>query len=345
MDTSQSSLFLRACRGESTPSTPIWIMRQAGRVLQPYRELRARYDSIQTLFTTPDLAAEITLMPIDLLGVDAAILFTDLVTPLGPLGSPFTYAPGPVFADPIRSRQDLEKLRIVDMETDLHYVMETIDLVCERLPAHIPLIGYAGSPFTLATWLVEGRSAKDWPTFRAMIIEDPALAHDLLAKLTDLSIAFLQAQVRHGAQAIQIFDTSVGVLSSATFADFVLPYLQRMNTALKDLNIPRIYFPLGASHCQQHFAEVGADILSIDWRIEIDRAYELLGSGAVIQGNLDPCILYAQQETIEKGVQTTLAKAAGRPHIFNLGHGLQPDMPYENVRFLVDAVHRLSATT
>lgn len=345
IDASQSSLFLRACRGESTSSTPIWIMRQAGRVLQPYRDLRARYDSIQTLFTTPDLAAEITLMPIDLLGVDAAILFTDLVTPLGPLGSPFTYAPGPVFSAPIRSRQDLDKLRVVDPETDLHYVMETVDLVCEQLPAHIPLIGYAGSPFTLATWLVEGRSAKDFPAFRAMIFEDPALAHDLMAKLTDLSISFLRAQVRHGAQAIQIFDTSVGVLSAGTFADFVLPYLQRINAELADLNVPRIYFPLGASHCQQFFSAVGADVLSIDWRIEIDRAYDLLGSGAIIQGNLDPCLLYAQPETIEKGVAATLAQVAGRPHIFNLGHGLQPDMPYENVRFLVDAVHRLSAST
>jgi uroporphyrinogen decarboxylase len=340
----EPSLFLRACRGESTPSTPIWIMRQAGRVLKPYRDLRAQHESIQTLFTTPDLAAEITLMPIELLDVDAAILFTDLVTPLGPLGSPFTYAPGPVFSSPIRSRQDLDQLRIVDPETDLDYVMKTIDLVCSQLPKHIPLIGYAGSPFTLATWLVEGRSAKDFPAFRAMMFNDPTLAHDLLSKLTDLVISFLKAQVHHGAQAIQIFDTSVGVLSPAAFADFVLPYLQRINSELEGLGVPRIYFPLGAAHSQQHFAHVGSDVLSIDWRLDIDQVYQMLGQSGVIQGNLDPCVLYAHQETIESEVQTTLNKVAGRPHIFNLGHGLQPDMPYENVRFLVDAVHRLSSS-
>ena len=343
-DPSDSNLFLRACRGQSTSSTPIWIMRQAGRVLKPYRDLRSQHESIQTLFTTPDLAAEITLMPIDLLGVDAAILFTDLVTPLGPLGNPFTYAPGPVFSAPIRSRQDLDRLRIVDPETDLAYVMKTIDLVCEQLPPHIPLIGYAGSPFTLATWLVEGRSAKDWPTFRAMMLSNPALAHDLLEKLADLVISFLKAQIQHGAQAIQIFDTSVGVLSAKAFSDFVLPNLQRIHSAIEDLGVPRIYFPLGAAHSQPHFTQVGADVLSIDWRMDIDQAYQLMGEKAVIQGNLDPCLLYAQQETIESEVQKTLADVAGRPHIFNLGHGLQPDMPYENVRFLVDAVHRLSAS-
>ncbi len=337
------SLFLRACRGEKVSPTPIWIMRQAGRVLAPYRELRAKYDSIQTLFTTPDLAADITLMPIDLLGVDAAILFTDLVTPLGPLGSPFTYAPGPVFSKPVRTRSDVERLQNVDPESDLHYVVETVRQVCQRLPAHIPLIGYAGSPFTLATWLVEGHSSKDFPAFRAMIKDDPALAHDLMAKLTELVISFTSAQVRHGARAIQLFDTSIGLLSAADFNEFALPYLQQINHSLGALAIPRIYFPLGAAHCLPHFPAVGADVLSIDWRLDLARVYDVLGPEGVVQGNLDPCILYARPEVIEREVQQILCSAADRPHIFNLGHGLHPDMPYENVKFLVETVHRLSA--
>jgi uroporphyrinogen decarboxylase len=305
--------------------------------------LRAKYDSIQTLFTTPELAADITIMPIDLLGVDAAILFTDLVTPLGPFGSPFTYAPGPVFSTPVRTRNDVEQLHAIDPESDLNYVAETVQLVCQRLPTHIPLIGYAGSPFTLAAWLVEGRSSKDFPAFRAMIKDDPALAHDLMAKLTELVISFTRLQVRHGARAIQLFDTSIGVLSAADYCEFVLPYLAQINSSLGELSVPRIYFPLGAAHCLPHFPAVGADVLSIDWRLELARVYDVLGAGSVVQGNLDPCILYARREVIEREVQQVLDAAAGRPHIFNLGHGLQPDMPCENVKFLVETVHRLSA--
>ncbi len=334
---------MRACRGQAVSQTPIWIMRQAGRVLKPYRDLREQHSSIQTLFTTPDLAAQITLMPIDLLGVDAAILFTDLVTPLEPLGCPFTYAPGPVFASPVRSQSDIDSLRPVDPETDLSYVLETIDLVCSSLPKHIPLIGYAGSPFTLATWLVEGRSSKDFSAFRAMMHSAPEAAHQLMQHLTDLVISFLSAQVAHGAQAVQIFDTSVGVLSANSFSQFVLPYIKRINEALAPLNVPRIYFPLAATHCLPLFSQTGADVLSIDWRVDIDAAYGALGTNAVLQGNLDPSVLYADQKTIANEVGKTLQKVAHRPHIFNLGHGLQPDMPYENVAFLVSEVHRQSS--
>lgn len=335
--------FISACRGHAVSQTPVWIMRQAGRVLKPYRDLRAQHPSIQTLFTTPDLAAHITLMPIEMLGVDAAILFTDLVTPLEPLGCPFSYAPGPVFASPVRSQSDIDALRTVDPETDLDYVLKTIDLVCADLPPHIPLIGYAGSPFTLATWLVEGRSSKDFSAFRSMMHSAPNAARQLMERLTDLVISFLTAQVAHGAQAVQIFDTSVGVLSAHSFGQFVLPYIKRINEALAPLNVPRIYFPLAAPHCLPLFAETGTDVLSIDWRIEIDDAYSALGRGAVVQGNLDPSVLYADRETISAEVGKTLAKVANRPHIFNLGHGLQPDMPCENVAFLVSEVHRQSS--
>jgi len=339
---SLDNLFLRACNGLSVKKTPVWIMRQAGRVLQPYRAIRAKYNSIQTLFTTPELAAEITLMPIDMLRVDAAILFTDLVTPLGPLGCPFTYAPGPIFEKPVRTQADIQSLNSVIPEQDLSYVGTTIDIVCKNLPAHIPLIGYAGSPFTLATWLVEGKSSKDFSAFRAMIHSDPTSAHLLMKRLTALVISFLRYQVAHGARALQLFDTSIGVLSSGDFKSFVLPYLQQINGALADLSVPRIYFPLAGSHFLSFSAQTRADILSIDWRTDINAAYKAMGDNAIIQGNLDPTILYADKQTITGAVTRTLEQVQGRSHIFNLGHGLQPDMPYENVAFLISEVHRLS---
>ena len=339
---SPNNLFLRACNGLTVTKTPVWIMRQAGRVLEPYRALRAKHDSIQTLFTTPELAAEITLMPIDMLKVDAAILFTDLVTPLGPLGCPFTYAPGPIFEKPVRTQTDIQRLNNVIPDQDLSYVGTTIDLVCENLPEHIPLIGYAGSPFTLATWLVEGKSSKDFSSFRAMIHSEPNSAHLLMERLTTLVISFLRFQVAHGASALQIFDTSIGVLSSGVFKSFVLPYLQQINEALADLDVPRIYFPLAGSHFLPFSAETGTDILSIDWRTDINAAYGAMGENAIIQGNLDPTILYAEKQTITEAVIAILEQVQGRAHIFNLGHGLQPDMPYENVVFLISEVHRLS---
>jgi len=337
-----SHLFSKASRGLSVTQTPVWIMRQAGRILAPYRALRSKYDSIQTLFTTPELAAEITLMPIDMLSVDAAILFTDLVTPLGPLGCPFTYAPGPIFEKPVRTEADIKNLHSVIPDQDLSYVGTTIDLVCKELPPHIPLIGYAGSPFTLATWLVEGKSSKDFSAFRSMIHSDPSSAHLLMERLTGLVISFLRYQVSHGAGALQVFDTSIGVLSSGDFKSFVLPYLQQINEAIADLGVPRIYFPLAGSHFLSYSAQAGADILSIDWRTDIDAAYEAMGKAAILQGNLDPTVLYADHKTITKAVTKTLNDVKGRPHIFNLGHGLQPNMPYENVAFLVSEVHRIS---
>jgi len=335
--------FLQVCSGKTPDATPVWLMRQAGRVLEPYRELREKHGAILTLFKTPELAAEITLMPVSMLGVDAAILFTDLVTPLEPMGCGFAYDPGPVFAHPVRTRQDVEALRPVAPESDVPFVLETIRLVREQLPSRIPLIGYAGAPITLATWIVEGRSSRDFSAFRRLLFSDPETTCLLLEKLTQVVIDFLRAQVRAGAQAVQLFDTSIGVLSSAVFQQMALPYLQRIFSALADSGVPRIYFPLGGGHLLPHLHEVGADVLSLDWRIDWDRAREILPPQLVLQGNLDPCVLYASTETIVAETRKILQSATGRPHIFNLGHGLLPDIPYDNVRVLVDAVHEFSA--
>ena len=336
------SPFLLACAGQATAVTPVWLMRQAGRILKPYRDLREKYKSILTLFKTPELAAQITLMPVEILGVDAAILFTDLVTPLEPLGCPYEYSPGPVFAHPVRTREDVEALRPLDTRTDLSFVLETIRLTRRELPPAVPLIGYGGAPFTLAAWMVEGKSSKDFSIFRRLLYDAPETAHLLLDKLTDAMIDFLTAQVEAGAQAIQLFDTSIGLLSADAFQRFALPYLQRIFTALDALDVPRIYFPLDASHLIPLLKRTGADVLSIDWRTDLDQAFELFSPELVLQGNLDPCALYAPAETLVTEVHRILKSADGRPHIFNLGHGLLPDIPCDNVRVLVDAVHEYS---
>ena len=337
------SKFLKACFGMPTDSTPVWLMRQAGRILPQYRELRSNYQSIQTLFTTPELAAKITIMPIEYLGVDAAILYTDLVTPLTPLGCSFIYSPGPVFNNPIRTEAQIENLEEFQSEKELSYVTKTIDLVCDQLPKHIPLIGYAGSPFTLAAWLVEGKSSKDYSITRTLFNSKPKAAHLLMSKLTDLVINFLNAQINHGVKAIQLFDTSLGVISASTFAEFVLPYLKRIFNELTIHKIPKIYYPLGASHCMHLFHEIPMEVLGLDWRSPIEDGYNALGdTGVSIQGNLDPTILYTDKKTITSAVEIILEQVDNRPHIFNLGHGLQPDMSYENVQHLIKEVNRLS---
>ena len=341
LDNKQSP-FLMACLGQVPDTTPIWIMRQAGRILQPYRELRRRHNSISTLFNSPELAADITLMPIDLLGVDAAILFTDLPTPLAALGCEFTYDPGPIFARPVRTAAEVAALRQVDPEADLGFVLETVRLVRKRLPASVPLIGYAGGPFTLAAWLVEGHSSKDFPALRGMLHADPDLAHELFERLTDLVCNYLDAQIRAGAQAVQIFDTSVGLLSSAQYDTFALPYLQRICKHLSPLGVPVIYFPLAAAQSLSRFSKVGATVLSIDWRTDLDVARASFGANLPLQGNLDPCSLYGTEENMIAAVRRILAQSEGQPHIFNLGHGVFPDTPYPMVKLLVETVHEFS---
>ena len=337
-----ASRFLTACSGQIPEVTPVWLMRQAGRILPPYRALRDKHSSIQTLFTTPELATEITLMPVTMLGVDAAILFTDLVPPLEAMGCPFSYSPGPVFEHPVRTRDDVERLRPLNVAGDLPFVPEIIRSVRGELPPAVPLIGYGGSPFTLATWLVEGKGSKDFSMFRRLLYADPELAHLLLAKLTEGIITFLRSQVEAGVQALQIFDTSIGLLSPDAFKQFVHPYLHRIFGALGELGVPRIYFPLAAPHLMPFVGDLGADVLSIDWRIDLESAFQRFSPGMVLQGNLDPSALYAPPERLAEQVRAILRCARGRPHIFNLGHGVLPDMPYDNVLRLIEIVHQFA---
>ena len=318
-------------------------MRQAGRILKPYRDLREKTGSILTLFKTPELAAEITLMPVEMLDVDAAILFTDLVTPLEPMGCNFEYKPGPVFSHPLRCREDVEALGPVDVETDLPFVLETIRLVRRALPPTVPLIGYGGGPFTLASWMVEGEGSRDFIALRRLFYSDPGSAHLLLDKLSEVVVDYLQAQIRAGVQAVQLFDTSIGILSASAFERLALPYLQRVFSALEGMEIPRIYFAFGATHLLSSLARVGADVLGVDWRTDLARTSSLFGNRIPLQGNLDPCVLLSSPEAIIAETKKILQSTEGLSHIFNLGHGVLPETPFDHVRLLIDTVHEYTA--
>jgi uroporphyrinogen decarboxylase len=336
-------IFLRACRREETEYTPVWIMRQAGRFLKEYRSLRRRYDFL-TLCKTPDLATQVTLMPIEQLGVDAAIIFADILLPLEPMGIDLEFAKGegPVIHNPPHSRAAIEGLKVIEPEADLAFVMEAITAVCRELKGRIPLVGFSGAPFTLASYLLEGGSTKNFIKTKSLMYLEPSCWHLLMEKLSETIIAYLNAQVRAGAGVVQVFDSWAGALSPHDYKEFVLPHSQNVFSQLP-ADIPKIHFATGTSGILELMHEAGGDIIGIDWRIDLDEAWGRLGYDVGIQGNLDPVALFGPQDRIEKTVGNILDKAGGRPgHIFNLGHGVLPTTPETNVIAMVEAVHRLS---
>jgi uroporphyrinogen decarboxylase len=336
-------IFLRACRREETEYTPVWIMRQAGRFLKEYRSLRRRYDFL-TLCKTPELATQVTLMPIKRLGVDAAIIFADILLPLKPMGIDleFSKGEGPVIHNPPRTRPEVEQLRRIEAEADLAFVMEAIKAVCRELKGRIPMIGFSGAPFTLASYLLEGGGTKDFTRTKSLMYQDPSCWHLLMEKLSAVVCSYLNAQVRAGAKAVQVFDSWAGTLSPQDYREFVLPHSQKVFQELPP-EVPTIHFATGTSGILELMQEAGGDIIGIDWRIDLDTAWERMGYKVGIQGNLDPVALFGPQERIERAVGEILDKAGGRPgHIFNLGHGVLPKTPEANVITMVKAVHRLS---
>ncbi len=339
MTSAVTSTFLQACMGQVPVRRPVWLMRQAGRILPPYRQLRAQTGSILKLFKTPDLAAQVTLMPINMLEVDAAILFADILTPIEPMGCQIDFVPGPVFAKPVRSRADIDALRTIDPQAQLPYVLETIRLVRQALPPHIPLIGFAGAPFTLATYMVEGGGAKEFTHFRRLLHADRGAADALLDKLTEVTITYLKAQIAAGVQAVQLFDTWIGALSAPLFEQLALPNLQRIFLALEGSGVPRIYYANGATHFLDLLPKTGADVLSLDWRSDLGQAFQRFGRHLPLQGNMDPCALFADPPAIIAEAERILTQTQGLPHIFNLGHGVHPDTPCDNVKLLVDTIH------
>ena len=333
--------FLDACFGRPVDRTPVWLMRQAGRYLPEYMEVRRNCTFLE-LCKTPELAAKVTLQPVDILDVDAAILFSDILIPVEPMGMELDYVPGPVFEQPIRTMDDVKRLGIPVMEKAVPFVLETIAILRRELAGRVPLIGFGGAPFTLACYMTEGKGAKDFTAIKRIMYADPATYSALMEKVTAMLVAYLNAQIRAGAQAIQIFDTWGGILSPSDYEKFVLPYTARLIKGLDLRDTPVIHFVKGAGTMLETVKKAGGHVVGLDWHVSLGKAREVLGDTAV-QGNLDPTVLYGPKEMIEAEVKRILDENAGRPgHIFNLGHGILPTTPPENAKYMVECVHRLS---
>ena len=337
--------FLRACRREPVDATPVWFMRQAGRYMPEYRAIREKYSLLEICYQ-PELAAEVTMQPVHALGVDAAILFADILLPVIPLGLGLEFAKGegPVIGKPVRTLGDLAAMKPVDAETDLGYVMDAIRILRRELS--IPLIGFCGAPFTVASYIIEGGSSREFLHTKTMMYSAPELWRALMDKLSTVLADYLVAQIRAGAQAVQIFDSWVGALSPQDYEKFVLPYSQRVLEAAKAENVPVIHFGTNTTTLLPLMKRAGGDVIGLDWRIPLEDGWSLLGHDVAVQGNLDPTLLFAPLPEIKKRVQDILRRAEGRPgHIFNLGHGILQHTPVENVKAVVDMVHEFSQVT
>lgn len=336
--------FLKACQGEHTDYTPVWLMRQAGRYMPEYRAIRSHVDFL-TLCKTPNLAAQVTMQPVEMLGVDAAILFSDILIPLEPMGMrlEFYEKEGPVLSEPIRSKADVERLIIPDIEEDLPFVMETIKILRKELVHKVPLIGFSGAPFTLATYMIEGGTSKNFLNTKKLMFQHSNVFDYLMEKLTVTVTTYLSSQIRAGAQAVQLFDTWAGVLTPVDYKRFVLPYVKKVISEIKKEGAPVIYFANECAGILKDIKKLKADVVGVDWRIELSDAIKKLGKKAVVQGNLDPCALFLTREKLEERVKDILWKGeSAKGHIFNLGHGILPHTPVENVISMVEAVHYYS---
>ena len=336
----KNDLFIRACKREKTERTPIWVMRQAGRYLPEYRKVREKADFL-TMCKTPELAMEVTVQPVDIIGVDAAIIFSDILVVPEAMGMDLDMieSRGPVFHDPIRGISDLNRLKNIDPEHDLKYVMDAIKLTKQELNDRVPLIGFCGSPWTLLCYMVEGSGSKNYSYVKSMIYNEPELAHSILDKIADASSAYLNEQIKSGVNAVQIFDTWGGNLSQADFKEFSFRYIKQIISKLDRNTEPVIVFSKGVHHNLDLLSASGADVLGLDWTMNIGEVRIQIGDKVALQGNLDPTILYAKPEIIKSKAKDILdSYGKGNGHIFNLGHGILPDVPPENLKTLVDFI-------
>jgi uroporphyrinogen decarboxylase len=335
--------FLLACRRMPTEYTPIWLMRQAGRYLPEYRAIRERL-SLLDLCKTPDAAAEVTLLPVDRFKVDAAIIFADILLVAEPLGVGLGFAKGegPVIQAPLRDLADVERLPEVDPNEAVPFVFETVRLVRRALNGRVPLIGFAGAPFTLASYLIEGGPSQGFLRTKHVMHAEPRAWHALMEKLSRLTIRYLNGQIAAGAQAVQLFDSWVGCLSPADYRHNVLPYTRRVISGLTG-GVPVVHFGTNTAGLLELMRDAGGDVIGLDWRVDLGQAWRRLGEGVAVQGNLDPALLLADPDVIRRGARAVLASAGGRPgHIFNLGHGVLPETPWQHVADLVEMVREES---
>jgi uroporphyrinogen decarboxylase len=333
--------FIRACRREGVDCTPVWFMRQAGRYMAEYRALREKHTLLE-LCRTPELAVEVTLQPLRAFGFDAAILFSDLLIPLAPMGIPFEFqaGEGPVIETPVRSAADVAALRRFDPRAELGMVLEAIRLLRREL--EVPLIGFAGAPFTLASYAIEGGHSTSFARTKGLMYGDAETWHRLAALLAATVADYLRAQVEAGAQAVQLFDSWIGALDEADYREFVLPHVRRIFDSVSDLDIPKIHFGTGTAHLLAVQREAGGTVIGVDWRTPLDEGWRLAGDA--VQGNLDPTLLFAPRDRLLARVDDVLRRAGGRPgHVFNLGHGILPGTPVEAVKAVVDHVHEATA--
>jgi len=342
-DLMHDSPFLKACRLEPVPYTPIWLMRQAGRYMREYREVRAKTSFLE-LCKTPSLAAEVTVTAAERLGVDAAIIFADILLILEPMGIDleFAHGEGPVIHNPVRSGTDVDRLLEVDHVEALDYVFEAISITRRELKPNIPLIGFSGAPFTLASYMTEGSGSKNYIHTKTLMYSDPGAWHAMMSILARGLSRYLNAQIDAGAQAVQLFDSWVGCLSPDDYREFVLPHTREVIQNVK-LGVPVIHFGTGTSSLLELMSEAGGDVIGLDWRVRLGEGWRRIGKKAVM-GNLDPVLLFSSKELLRTHASQILHDAGGRPgHIFNLGHGILPETPVENVIALVDMVHELSS--
>jgi uroporphyrinogen decarboxylase len=335
----ENDLLLRACRREPTPRRPVWIMRQAGRYLASYQEVRKEVDFF-TLCRTPELVAKVSLQPVNQIGVDAAIIFSDILVIPQAMGMHVDMEPGtgPVFEKPLRSAADLAELRRAD-PADLHYVPDALRETKKALAGRVPLIGFAGAPWTLFTYMVEGQGSKEFPHAKGLMYREPEVAHRVLSMLADGVADYLVSQVEAGADVVQLFDTWAGLLRPADFREFALPYVQRIIERLPQDRAPVIYFPKGVHHSQRELAASGADVISLEWTVDLADARSALGDRVALQGNLDPVLLYADPDRIAQETEAMMRSYGSGPGLIaNLGHGIRPDTSPDHARAFVDAV-------
>ncbi len=342
-----NDLFLRACLRQPVERTPVWMMRQAGRYLPEYRAVRAKADFL-TLCKTPELAAEVTIQPVELVGVDAAIIFSDILVVPEAMGMELIVEEGkggPRFPSPVRSRQDIDRLQVPDPQDRLRYVMDALALVRRELNGRVPLIGFSGSPWTLASYMVEGHGSKSFRYIKELIYNEPELAHRLLEKISTSVSRYLSAQIAAGAQAVQIFDTWGGILTPDAFREFSLRYIRQVISETKTGGAPVIVFCKDCGYALEEIAQTGCQVVGLDWTTDIGVARATVGQKVALQGNMDPVILYAKPERIRAEVKRILASyGRGTGHIFNLGHGILPDIPVDHAKEFIRSVQEESGS-
>lgn len=336
--------FIRACLKQEVDRLPVWYMRQAGRYDPEYRKIKEKY-SLLEICLQPELAAEVTMMPVRKLGVDAAILYSDIMNPVASLGVDFDIVPniGPVIDSPIRSKQDIDNLKPIDVEGDLSHILKTIQILDREL--NVPLITFAGAPFTIASYLIEGRPSRSYIRTKELMYREPALWHKLMDKLGDMVITYLRAHVQNGGKAFQLFDSWVGALAPKDFEQYVLPTITRIFAELQDLNVPKIYFPgVSSGELLPTLANLQADVIGLDWRVSISEGRRRTGGRFAIQGNLDPYVLTAPMDVIKQYAKEIIDEGIKEPgYVFNLGHGLFPEASLDKLRELTEYVHEYSA--